>query len=73
MGGNSDWTVVALAPFLAWANGPSVSTDQFVARTGVFSLALVTAVGLRVGKRMRRQQKTVETERHDLSPINGPR
>jgi hypothetical protein len=46
----SAWTMVALAPFLTWVNGPSVSTDQFVVRTSVFTLALVSAVTLRIGK-----------------------
>ena len=35
------WTMVALAPFLYWVNGPAVSTDQFVVRTGLVTLALV--------------------------------
>ncbi|MGO8753331.1 MAG: hypothetical protein ACLQNE_45930 [Thermoguttaceae bacterium] len=49
----SAWTLVALAPFLTWVNGPSVSTDQFVVRTSVFTLALVSAVTLRIGKIVR--------------------
>ena len=47
------WIAVALAPFLTWVNGPSVSTDQFVVRTIFFALAAVTAVSLRVGKMIR--------------------
>ena len=42
------WTMVVLAPILTWVNGPSVSTDQFVVRTVVFSLALAGGVSLRV-------------------------
>jgi len=49
----SAWTLLALAPFLTWVNGPSVSTDQFVVRTSVFTLALVSAVTLRIGKIVR--------------------
>ncbi|MGO8751793.1 MAG: hypothetical protein ACLQNE_38110 [Thermoguttaceae bacterium] len=52
----SAWTMVALAPFLTWVNGPSVSTDQFVVRTSVFALALVSAVSLRIGKIVRRRR-----------------
>ena len=42
------WTTLALAPFLYWVNGPAVSTDQFVARTGLIALTAVSAVALRV-------------------------
>jgi hypothetical protein len=41
------WTTLALAPFLYWVNGPAVSTDQFVVRTGLVVLAACGAVGLR--------------------------
>lgn len=40
------WTMVVLAPFLTWVNGPPVSTDQAVVRTAVFSLALAGGVVL---------------------------
>lgn len=50
------WTMVVLAPFLTWVNGPAVSTDQFVMRTAVFTLALAGAIGLRVGKIFRRRR-----------------
>ncbi|MGO8745447.1 MAG: hypothetical protein ACLQNE_05610 [Thermoguttaceae bacterium] len=49
----SAWTMVALAPLLTWVNGPSVSNDQFVVRSSVFTLALVSAVTLRIGKIVR--------------------
>src|SRR4030042_183173 len=42
------WTMVALAPFLYWVNGPAVSTDQFVVRTTVVMLALVGGIAIRV-------------------------
>lgn len=56
----SCWTMVVLAPILTWVNGPSVSTDQFVVRTGVFCLALGGGIGLRVANvlRKRRGEKT---------------
>ncbi len=41
------WTTLALAPFLYWVNGPSVSTDQLVVRTGLVTLAVAGAVVLR--------------------------
>jgi hypothetical protein len=50
------WTMVVLAPILTWVNGPSVSTDQFVVRTGVFSLALTCGIGLRIFKVLRRRR-----------------
>ena len=40
------WTTLALAPFLYWVNGPAVSQDQFVVRTGLVCLATVGALGL---------------------------
>ena len=42
------WTTLALAPFLYWINGPSVSTDQFVVRAGLVVLAACGAAGLRL-------------------------
>ncbi len=44
------WTAVMLTPILCWVNGPSVSTDQFVTRIVVFTLALIGAVGIRSTK-----------------------
>lgn len=41
------WTTLALAPFLYWANGPAVSTDQFVVRTALVVAAEVGAIALR--------------------------
>jgi len=41
------WTTVALAPFLYWVNGPAVSTDQFVVRTALVTIAALGAIGLR--------------------------
>ena len=41
------WTTIALAPFLYWVNGPAVSTDQFVVRTALVTLAVIGAVVLR--------------------------
>lgn len=44
------WTVVVLAPFLTWVNGPAVSTDQFVVRAAVFTIALASAISLSVAR-----------------------
>ena len=49
------WTMVALAPFLYWVNGPAVSTDQFVVRSGLVTLAVVGGVTIRVTKWLRRK------------------
>jgi hypothetical protein len=51
------WTMVALAPIMTWANGPAVSTDQFVGRTAVFSLALAGGIGLRAWKIVHRKRE----------------
>jgi hypothetical protein len=42
------WTTLALAPFLYWANGPAVSSDQFFVRTALVVLAATGAVGFRI-------------------------
>lgn len=42
------WTVLALAPFLRWVNGPAVSTDQLVTQISVVCVAVVGAISLRV-------------------------
>jgi hypothetical protein len=59
------WTMVALAPFLYWVNGPAVSTDQFVVRTAVVTLALVGGVAIRVYRW--RQGKKAATTPEDAS------
>ncbi|MDA1052252.1 MAG: hypothetical protein O3C40_17480 [Planctomycetota bacterium] len=41
------WTALVLAPILYYVNGPSVSTDQAVVRTGLVIVAAVGAVLLR--------------------------
>lgn len=41
------WTTLVLAPFLYWANGPAVSTDQFVVRTSLVAMAAVGVAGFR--------------------------
>jgi len=41
------WTMVALAPFLTWVNGPAVSTDQAVVRGIVFGMALTGGIAIR--------------------------
>ncbi|HET6880603.1 MAG TPA: hypothetical protein VFI31_10635 [Pirellulales bacterium] len=48
------WTTLALAPFQYWANGPAVSTDQFVVRTALVVLAACGAIGLRLFAWLRR-------------------
>ena len=41
------WTALVLAPILYYVNGPSVSTDQAVVRSGLVILAALGAVALR--------------------------
>jgi hypothetical protein len=51
------WTMVALAPFLYWVNGPAVSTDQFVVRTGLVTVSLIGGIGIRFTKWVRRRKE----------------
>ena len=56
------WTVLLLAPVLYYVNGPSVSTDQAVVRTGLVILAAVGAATLRLIN-WRRGRRTGAPER----------
>lgn len=42
------WTTLVMAPIIYWQQGPSVSYDQQVARTGLVVLAVLAAIGLRI-------------------------
>lgn len=42
------WTMVVLAPFLYWINGPAVSTDQLVVRSGLVGFAFGGGLALRL-------------------------
>ena len=42
------WVSVILTPILIWWNGPSVSNDQAVVRTGLVIVSGLGAVGLRI-------------------------
>jgi hypothetical protein len=41
------WTVVALAPFFYWINGPATSPDQFIVRTVLIAIALIAGATIR--------------------------
>jgi hypothetical protein len=51
------WTMVVLSPFLYWVNGPAVSTDQFVVRTALVTLALTGGITIRVVKWFRGKKR----------------
>lgn len=58
------WTVLVLWPFLYFVNGPSVSTDQSVVRTGLVVIAAIGGVSLRAYKVIsRRASRAAERER----------
>lgn len=42
------WIVVILAPLLRVVNGAPVTHDQFVIQVTLFTVALITAVALRI-------------------------
>ena len=57
------WTALVLAPLLYYVNGPSVSTDQAVVRTGLVILAAFGAITLRfVNWRCGRVEKDIDRE-----------
>ena len=41
------WAALVMTPIIWWLQGPSVSTDQFVVRTGLVVISATVAVGLR--------------------------
>jgi hypothetical protein len=56
------WVVVALAPMLHLVNGPAVTGDQFVIQVGLFSLALLVGIGLRLNAVWRRTAMTTKVQ-----------
>lgn len=42
------WCAVVLAPIIWWAQGPSVSKDQFMVRTGLIVASVLIGVWLRM-------------------------
>jgi hypothetical protein len=42
------WVVVVLAPLLRLINGPAVTIDQLIIQLALFSIALTSAIGLRL-------------------------
>ncbi|MCX7428750.1 MAG: hypothetical protein NTW96_24380 [Planctomycetia bacterium] len=47
------WTMVGLTPLLYWVNGPAVSTDQLVVRSGLVGFALGGGLVLRLAASLR--------------------
>lgn len=41
------WSALVMTPIICWLQGPSVSTDQFVVRTGLVVISAGVATGLR--------------------------
>ena len=41
------WSALVMTPIIWWLQGPSVSTDQFVVRTGLVVISACAGVGLR--------------------------
>jgi MYXO-CTERM domain-containing protein len=56
------WTMLCLSPWLYWANGPAVSTDQLVIRTALVALAAVGALALRIRRWRRTRQANANPE-----------
>ena len=56
------WTTVVLSPLLYWANGPAVSTDQLVVRSGLVGLALGGGLALRLVACLRRASFPVQVQ-----------
>jgi hypothetical protein len=50
------WSALVMTPIIWWLQGASVSTDQFVVRTGLVVISAGTAVGLRGRKLVQRRR-----------------
>jgi hypothetical protein len=48
------WTMLVMAPIINWFNGPAVSDDQYVVRTGLIVLAACGGIGFRLSAWFRR-------------------
>jgi hypothetical protein len=42
------WATLILAPIINWLNGPAVSNDQLIVRTGLIVVAMCGGIGLRL-------------------------
>ena len=62
------WTMVVLAPFLYWVNGPAVSTDQLVVRSGLVGFALGGGLALRLAARLRGSRSSA---RHSAGQVQA--
>ena len=67
------WSSLVMAPIIWWLQGPSVSTDQFVMRTGLVVLSSVTAVGLRIWKLIGRPARNLQTPASEARSEPEPR
>lgn len=52
------WLALVMMPVIYWLQGPSVSHDQFVVRTGLVIVAAVAASGLRIRTILQRNRKS---------------
>ena len=50
------WSALVMTPIIWWLQGPSVSTDQFVVRTGLIVISAGTAVALRARALVQRRR-----------------
>jgi len=69
------WSGFVMTPIIWWLQGPSVSTDQFVVRTGLIVISASVAVGLR-GRALfqrRRAAKAATGERLIGPPTEQPK
>jgi hypothetical protein len=55
------WSALVMTPIIWWLQGPSVSTDQFVVRTGLVVISASVAVGLRGWALVQRRRDAMKT------------
>ena len=61
------WAALVMAPIIWWLQGPSVSTDQFVVRTGLVVIAAVGGMTLRC-LALFRKRRTVKSPVANSAP-----
>ena len=65
------WSALVMTPIIWWLQGASVSTDQFVVRTGLVVISASVAVGLRGWKlvqKWRDAKKALAAQPSDSRP-----
>ena len=65
------WSALVMTPIIWWLQGPSVSTDQFVVRTGLIVISASVAIALRGQALLQRHRAARAPKVEELSKPQG--